>query len=86
METQTMVEKIFKKKKKLTKSWPLDWGGYFGHGIKWDAPSSFGLWGWPLEASHHARLKAPILIFLLTTFIPFLWTLNKFWLFNPTTS
>jgi hypothetical protein len=33
-----------KKKKKLTRSWPVDWRGSFGHGIKWDAPSSFGLW------------------------------------------
>ena len=23
----------------------------------------FGLWAWPLEASHYARLKAPITIF-----------------------
>jgi len=34
--------------------------GYLGHGIKWDAPSSFGLWAWPLEASHYAHLKDPI--------------------------
>jgi hypothetical protein len=25
--------------------------------------SGFGLWAWPLEASHHARPKAPLLIF-----------------------
>jgi hypothetical protein len=30
----------------------VDWRGCFGHGIKWDAPSSFGLWVRPLEASH----------------------------------
>jgi hypothetical protein len=30
----------------------VDWRGCFGQGIKHDAPSSFGLWVWPLEASH----------------------------------
>jgi hypothetical protein len=56
METQTMVESLsivfHKRNKKLTRSWPLDWKNCFGQGIKWDAPSSFGLWAWPLEASH----------------------------------
>jgi hypothetical protein len=47
----------------LTRSWPLDWRDCFGHVIKWDAPFSFGLWAWPLEASHYARPKAPIPIF-----------------------
>jgi hypothetical protein len=36
---------FFRRKKiKLTRSWPLDWRGCFGQGMKWDAPSSFGLW------------------------------------------
>jgi hypothetical protein len=26
----------------LTRSWPLDWRGYFEQGIKWDAPLAFG--------------------------------------------
>jgi hypothetical protein len=28
---------------KVTRAWLLDWRGCFGQGIKWDAPSSFGL-------------------------------------------
>jgi hypothetical protein len=41
METQTIIERPFIKKKqnKQTKPWPLDWRGCFGHGIKWDTPS-----------------------------------------------
>jgi hypothetical protein len=45
-----------------------------------------GLWPWPLEALYYARLKAPISIFLLIIFNPFLWTLNKVWPFKPTSS
>jgi len=26
------------KNQSLTRSWPLDWRGYFEQGIKWDAP------------------------------------------------
>ena len=44
--------KIFQK---LTRYWQLDWRGCIGHGIKWDTPSSFGLWACPLEASHSGR-------------------------------
>jgi len=43
------------KNRKLTRSWPLDWRDCFGHEIKWDAPSSFGLWAWLLEASQYGR-------------------------------
>jgi hypothetical protein len=42
----------------------------------------FGLGFW--EASHHAQLKAPLPIFYWL--FPFLWTLNKVWPLNPTTS
>jgi hypothetical protein len=63
METQTMVERplIFsiKKIKKIDNILVVRWGG-FGRGIKWDAPSSFGLWAWPLEASIYAQPKPPI--------------------------
>jgi hypothetical protein len=59
METQTMVKRppvfISLKNQSLTRSWPLDWRGCFEQGIKWNAPSSFGLWAWPLEASHYGR-------------------------------
>ena len=43
------------KNQPLTRSWPLDWRGCFGQGIKWDAPSSFGVWALPLEALHYDR-------------------------------
>jgi hypothetical protein len=48
MKTQTMVERlsIFSlKNQSLTRSWPLNWRGFFGQGIKWDVPlgSDFGL-------------------------------------------
>jgi hypothetical protein len=35
----------------LTRSWPLDWRGYFEQGIKWHAPLSldFGLGLWRLH-------------------------------------
>jgi hypothetical protein len=45
METQTMVKRPFGffnrkfKEKKLTRSWPSNWRGCFGHRVKWDAPS-----------------------------------------------
>jgi hypothetical protein len=88
---QTTVERpsIFfsSKNQKLTWSWPLDWRGCFEQRIKWDAPSFFGLWACPLEASHYAQLKAPIPTFYkLCIFSPFRWTLNKIWPFNPTAS
>jgi hypothetical protein len=71
----------------LTRSWLLDWEGYFKQGIKWDASFGFGLWAWPLEASNYAQLKAPLPIFCwLYIFSPFLWTLNKVWPLNPTAS
>jgi hypothetical protein len=52
IETQTMVERpsvfFILNNQSLTKSWPLDWRGYFEQGIKWLAPLSldfgFGLW------------------------------------------
>jgi hypothetical protein len=33
----------------------LDWRFCFRQGIKWDDPSSFGLWAQPLEASHYGH-------------------------------
>jgi hypothetical protein len=54
---KTMVERpsllSLKINNKLTRSWPLNWRGCFGQGRKWDAPSSFGLWAWLLEASRY---------------------------------
>jgi hypothetical protein len=54
METQSMVERpsVFSLKIwSLTRSWPLDWRGYFEQGIKWDAPLGldFGLGLWRLH-------------------------------------
>jgi hypothetical protein len=46
-----------KKTQKLVRPWPLDWRVCFGQGVEWDVPSSFGLWAWPLEASHYGRLS-----------------------------
>jgi hypothetical protein len=47
----------------------------------------FGLWDWPLEASHYAWPKALLPIFYwLCIFNPFLWTLNKVGPLNPTAS
>jgi hypothetical protein len=54
-----MVERLsnfFHKNNQIfTRSWLLDWMGRFARGVKWDAPSSFGLWAKPLEASHYGR-------------------------------
>jgi hypothetical protein len=58
----------------LTRSWVLDWRGCFKQEMMWDAPSSFGLWAWPLEASHSAHPEP-----LVPTFSPCLWTLDKVW-------
>jgi hypothetical protein len=55
MKSQTMVKRqsvfFLKKNKSLTRSWPLDWRGYFEQGIKWDAPLGldFGLGIWKLH-------------------------------------
>ena len=50
IETQTMAGRpsffLLIKIQSLTRSWPLDWKGCFGQGIKWDAPSSFELWAY----------------------------------------
>jgi hypothetical protein len=81
MVTQTMAERpsiFFFKIGNLTRSWPLDWRVCFGKGIKWDGPSSFGLWAWPLEALHHAGLKAPISIFYWLFSAHFFGLLTKF--------
>jgi hypothetical protein len=42
---------LFIKKQALARSWPLDWSGCFGQGIKWDAPfgSDFGIGLWRLH-------------------------------------
>jgi hypothetical protein len=37
----------------------------------------FGLWAWPLEASHCAWPKAPLTTFYWLFSTPFLWTLNR---------
>ena len=71
------------KYKKLTRSWPLDWRRYLRWRIKWDAPSSFELWTQHLEASHYTWPSWPSSSIALAIFIPFLWALNKVWLFNP---
>jgi hypothetical protein len=53
-ENQTIIERpsVFSKKNQsLERYWPLDWRGYFGQGIKWDAPSGldFGPSLWRLH-------------------------------------
>jgi hypothetical protein len=73
---QEVVGCLNKNIKIWQRSWPLDWRGCFGQWINWDALSSFGLWAWPLEASHSALPWSNSYI-LLATFNPFLWTLNK---------
>jgi hypothetical protein len=42
----------------IDKSWPLDWRGCFGQGIKWDDPSglNFGFGIWRLYAMSSRRL------------------------------
>jgi hypothetical protein len=47
------------KNQSLTRSWPLDWRGYFEQGRKWDAPLGldFGLGLWRLQSSHYGRWK-----------------------------
>jgi hypothetical protein len=70
METQTMVKSplvfFIKKSKTLTISWPLDWRGCFGQGVKWEAPLSFGLWrlhtipGWRLQILYYINYFQPI--------------------------
>jgi hypothetical protein len=66
------------KNQQLTRSWPLDWRGYFEQGIKWDAPlgSDFGLWSF--EASHYAWPKAPLTIFYWLFSARFFGLLTKF--------
>jgi hypothetical protein len=44
--------------------------GLFWADFKWDAPSSFGLWAWSLEASHYAWPKGPIPIYIIDYFQP----------------
>ena len=46
------------KNQSLTKSWPLDWKGYFEQGIKRDAPLGldFGLGLWRLHTMSGQRL------------------------------
>jgi hypothetical protein len=53
--TREAVNFFSQSKMKLTRSWPLDRRGCFGQRIKWDACFSFGLWAWPLEASHYGH-------------------------------
>jgi hypothetical protein len=72
------------KNQSLTRSWMLDWRGCLVRN-KVGCSFGFGIWAWPLEASHYARPKTPLTI-LLDVFSPFLWTLNKVWPFNPTAS
>jgi hypothetical protein len=51
------------KNQSLTRSWPLNWRGYFAQGIKWHAPLGLNFGAWPLEASHYAWPKAPLTVF-----------------------
>jgi hypothetical protein len=55
----------------------------FGAWKKWDAPSSFGLWR--LHTMHSWSLQF-LILYWLYIFSPSLWTLNKVWPFNLTTS
>ena len=54
------VRRIFliKKKQKLTKSWPLDWWGCFGDGIKWVALIQ-RVWVWTLGLGVEAFTLCP---------------------------
>jgi hypothetical protein len=56
--------------KKTDKILAVRLGGLFWEqGLKWDAPSFFGLWTWPLDAaSHYDQLKAPIPIISLAMY------------------
>jgi len=67
MEAQTMVERpsvSFPKKQSLTRSWPLDWRGYFEQGIKWHAPLDldFGVGLWRLHTMPGRWLHLPYFI------------------------
>jgi hypothetical protein len=57
----------------LTRSWPLDWRGYFEQGIKWDAPLGLAFGGFTLCPAEGCTYY----ILLAIIFSPFLWTLNK---------
>jgi hypothetical protein len=53
--TLTMVKKpsVFSiKNQSLTRSWPLDWRGYFEQGIKWDALLGLDIGVWTLGFGH----------------------------------
>jgi hypothetical protein len=86
-KTQTMVERfLLLTTSKYDKMLVVGLEGLFWARTKVRCFYGFGLWAWPLEASHYAWLKAPIPIFLLAIFNSFLWTLNKVWPFNPMAS
>jgi hypothetical protein len=64
MEAQTMVERpsvSFPKKSIIDKILAVRLEGLFWARNK--VACSFGLWGWPLEASYYARPMAPLTIF-----------------------
>jgi hypothetical protein len=92
METQPMVKRPFDffifiqlKKSNIDKILAVRLERFFGHGIKWGAPSSSELWAWPLRLHimPSRRLQSYI---VLAIFSPFIWTLNNVWPFNSTAS
>ena len=88
-ETQTMVKGrrfLIIKKSIIDKILAIGLEGLFWARNKVGCSFGFGLWAWPLEASHYARPKAPLTVFYwLYIFSPFLWIVNKVWPLNPTT-
>jgi hypothetical protein len=54
---------FFMKKSIIGKIFAVRLEGLFWARNKVGYSSRFGLWAWPLEASHYARPKAPLLIF-----------------------
>jgi hypothetical protein len=57
------------KNQSLTRSWPLDWRGYFEQGIKWDAPLSLNveLGLWKLHTIPRSKAPLTILYWLFST-------------------
>jgi hypothetical protein len=64
METQTMVKRLpnffFIKKSIIDNILAIRLEGLFWARNKVGCSFGFGLWAWPLEASHYARPKAPL--------------------------
>jgi hypothetical protein len=89
MKIQTMVERpsiFFHKKSKIDMILAVRLEGLLGQGIKvgcfffkWTLGLAFG--GFTLSLAEGSNSYI-----VLVNFNPFLWTLNKVWPFNPTTS